>query len=207
MLERIIKVNKKAITDLLSYRPIKTDRTELKIMDNKDIEYFINHCIVSNSLADDSEFAALFKEKCRNELETDTAITLAIHLSTSKEYIGYFEIKHMDSTPEIGIDIIETEQRNGIGYEVCLGVINYLFNNTEIKALRYNCFRNNSASIALAKKLGAVYIGEKVLLEHIKSTDVSEALKSEAASFDLLMYEIIKHDKNCPTNKREYPLN
>ena len=113
----------------------------------------------------------------------------------------------MDSTPEIGIDIVETEQRNGIGYEVCLGVINYLFNNTEIKALRYNCFRNNSASIALAKKLGAVYIGEKVLLEHIKSTDVSEALKSEAASFDLLMYEIIKHDKNCPTNKREYPLN
>ena len=59
----------------------------------------------------------------------------------------------------------------------------------------------------VAKKLGAVYIGEKVLLEHIKSTDVSEALKSEAASFDLLMYEIIKHDKNCPTNKREYPLN
>ena len=59
----------------------------------------------------------------------------------------------MDSTPEIGIDIVETEQRNGIGYEVCLGVINYLFNNTEIKALRYNCFRNNSASIALANSL------------------------------------------------------
>ena len=61
MLERIIKVNKKAITDLLTYRPIKTDRTELKIMENKDIECFINHCVVSNSLADDSEFAALFK--------------------------------------------------------------------------------------------------------------------------------------------------
>lgn len=77
-------MNKKAITDLLTYRPIKTDRTELRIMANEDIECFINHSIVSNSLADDSEFAALFKEKCRNELESDTAITLAIHLSNQK---------------------------------------------------------------------------------------------------------------------------
>lgn len=169
---------------------ISTLRTFITPISNAEKDVFLKHAATSVSVADD--LAEVFKEKCWAEVLDDSSLTFTIRLKDTQEYIGYFQLKRINDTPEIGIDIIEPFQRNGYGYEVCKGIIDFLFKNTTLTVLQYNCFRCNTPSIELAKKLGAVKVGERVLLEYLKDKDVSEQTKKESSDFDLMMFEIKK---------------
>lgn len=177
------------LKDLFVQHPLKTKRVELKVLDDENYNAFVEHIIASTGLKDDSELASQMKEKCREALGFENSITFTLHLRSTDEYIGYFQLKYIDSSPEIGIDIVEEQQRKGFGYEACFAVTDFLFRETDMTLLHYNCFRGNSASIALAKKLGAEYVDEVVLFEYLKNK--SDAQDSEF-DFDVLRYVIKK---------------
>lgn len=181
-------MKKQELIVLIDNNPILTLRTVVSPVTDEDRETFLNHAVASVSVSDD--LADSFREKCWQEACDESAITFTVRLKDNNEYIGYFQLKRLGNTPEIGIDIIESYQRNGYGFEVCKSVIDYLFKNTEITVLQYNCFRSNIQSLALANKLGAVKVGERIMFEFLKSKDVSEEAKAESAQFDLMMYEI-----------------
>lgn len=172
------------------FTSFKTERTELKILDEESYDVFLGHIIASSGLKNDSELTALLKEKCREALGLENSITFTVHLSAADEYIGYFQLKYINSSPEIGIDIIESQQRKGFGFEICSAVIACLFKNTDITLLHYNCFRYNSGSIALAKKLGAQLVDERVLFEYLKNEDDSKTAGNGEFDFDVLRYVI-----------------
>lgn len=50
----------------------------------------------------------------------------------------------------------------------------------------------NKASIALAKKLGASYIGCKSTFDMLKKSEVSNETKTEAEQFDKMLYRIYR---------------
>ena len=169
---------------------ITTLRTFITPISDAEKDVFLKHAVTSVSVSDD--LAAVFKEKCWAETLDDSSLTFTIRLKSTHEYIGYFQLKRINDSPEIGIDIVEAFQKKGYGYEVCQNIIDYLFQNTTIRVLQYNCFRCNIPSISLAEKLGAVRVGERVLLEYLKDKDVSEQTKKESSDFDLIIYEIRK---------------
>lgn len=53
-------------------------------------------------------------------------------------------------------------------------------------------FKYNKASIALAKKLGASYIGCKGTFDMLKKSEVSNETKAEAEQFDKMLYRIYR---------------
>lgn len=174
--------------------PLITDRTVLRPMDDEDIVEFLKHTVCSFALGG-TELEELFKEKCKEQLSSNSEITFSIRLSDTGLYIGYFELKGLDGEPEIGIDLIENYQNQGFGYEVCQTVIDYIFARTDIDVLKYNCFRNNIASLQLAKKLGAVQVTEKVLFEKLQEAGLSQSTINESIGFDLIVHEIRKKVK------------
>lgn len=180
------------LKDLFVQQPLKTNRIELKILDDENYNAFVEHIIASSGLKNDSELVVMMKEKCREALGFENSLTFTLHLRSTHEYIGYFQLKHIDSSPEIGIDIVEEQQRKGIGYELCSAVTDFLFRETDMTLLHYNCFRGNSASIALAKKLGAEYTDEVVLFEYLKNKSDSATAQDGEFDFDVLHYVIKK---------------
>lgn len=185
-------MKKTVLLEKLYYSPIITPRTVLRPMNDDDIIEFLNHTVCSFAL-NGTELEDLFKEKCKEQISSDSDIVFSVRLLDTGSYIGYFELKRLDSEPEIGIELMEGYQKQGFGYEICRTVIDYIFENTDITVLKYNCFRNNSASLRLAKKLGAVKVNERVLFENLQKAGLSAETISESVGFDLLIHDIRKY--------------
>lgn len=184
-------MKKSELIDLLNKKPIDTQRALLRPMNESDLDDFLTHTTCSMSL-EGTELESLFKDNCKALLSSESEITFSIRLKENSSYIGYFEFKGLDDKPEIGIDLIEDYQNQGFGFEICRFVIDYLFDNTDFKVLNYNCFRNNEASLKLAKKLGAIQTSERVLFDMLQKADVSQETLEESVGFDLIIHEIRK---------------
>ena len=83
-------------------------------------------------------------------------------------------------------------QGKGYGFETCQVLINKLFEKTDYEYIAYNAYKYNKASIALAKKLGASYIGCKSTFDMLKKSEVSNETKTEAEQFDKMLYRIYR---------------
>ena len=164
-------MKKNDLLTLLNKRPFETTRAILQPMTEADFPEYLSHTAVATAVAG-SDMEDLFKEKCRELLSDENTITFTIRLKKNGMYIGYFELSGLDALPELGIDLIESHRRQGLGYEICRSVINYLFCYSDIAVLKYKCFRINTASLRLAKKLGAVKTGEVPLFEDLQSDDL-----------------------------------
>ena len=186
-------MKKDELIALFSKKPLFTNRTVLRPMSEIDLNDFLTHAACSMSVAG-TELEGTFREKCKEQILSETEISFSIHLKEDDKYIGYFELKGLDSAPEIGIDLIEDYQKQGIGFEVCRAAIDYIFDNTDITTLKYNCFRSNLASLKLADRLGAIKITEKVLFEKLKGAELSQEIIDESAAFDLIVHEIRKQN-------------
>lgn len=184
-------MKKYEILTLLSESPLKTDRTILRPMNDEDIDEFLEHIAGALTLYG-TELEELYREKCKEQICSDSGITFSIRLTESNEYIGYFELKELDIEPEIGIDLIESFQNQGFGYEVCQTAVHFIFEKTDIDTLKYNCFRNNNASLRLAEKLGAVRVSERVLLNNLQKAGLSQEIIDESVGFDIIVHEIRK---------------
>jgi len=179
------------LLEILNTHPITTSRTKIQPMTDTDLNEFLSHTSGSLSVIG-TELEESFKEKCKGLLSSETEIVISIRLKGNNTYIGYFELKNLNGEPEIGIEIIEDCQKQGFGFEVCRAVIDFIFNNTEVEVLKYNCFRNNTASLKLAEKLGAERICEKILFDKLPKEGLSQETIDESAGFDLIVHEIRK---------------
>lgn len=81
-------------------------------------------------------------------------------LDKENNFIGSIEIYRLDTkTPEIGLWIRKSEQRNGYGYESIIAVINFFQKHMDIDYFIYESDRRNPNSIKLVEALGGVEVG------------------------------------------------
>lgn len=180
---------KAEIMPLFTNKPIISSRTVIQPMMDMDLNDFLSHTSSSMAVVG-TELEDLFVEKCKELINSETEVLFSIHLKENNTYIGYFELKGLDFEPEIGIDLLENFQGQGVGSEVCCAVIDFIFENTNIESLKYVCFRNNTVSMGLAKKLGAVRIKEKPLFEKLQTAELSQKTIEESVGFDFIIHKI-----------------
>jgi len=174
----------------LRQNPIITERTVIEPMDEESFADYLNYAMTAVSLLEDDNLAEKIKSDCRRDTFANNALVLSVRLSDTEEIIGFFQLKKIDSAPEIGIDILKEQQAKGFGYEICRSCIDYIFSNTDIEVLYYNCFKTNAVSLKLSKKLGAEFVKEIGLFDAVQKTDVSEELQKRAEEFNVLIHVI-----------------
>ena len=91
---------------------------------------------------------------------------------SGKEYVGYASLADSHSSaPDLGIDLREEWQGQGIGYSVLSALIARIFSEREdIDHLSYRARLDNEASIRLVKKLGGTLIETGDFLEQLIKT-------------------------------------
>lgn len=67
--------------------------------------------------------------------------------------VGCFEVARMDHGMEFGVAISQAHWREGVATEAGREVINYAFSHFDVERLQFRCVPENSASLALAKRL------------------------------------------------------
>lgn len=180
--------------ELLSRKPLQTVRTVLRPMNSMNAEDYFNHIMLSCTSMEE-EFKEIFLKTCRERMDSETDITLSIQLADTGTYIGNFSLILNDTEPEIGIELLNEYQRQGFGYELCRAVVDYIFENTDAGYISYVCFRNNTASLCLAAKLGAVKVEERETFSTLLHSDDSSLYDETAAGFNLIIHEIRRaHD-------------
>jgi RimJ/RimL family protein N-acetyltransferase len=94
----------------------------------------------------------------RNSIEDFLAHSFGVCLVKGDEIIGWCmsEYNH-DGKCEVGIEVVEVYQRQGLGKKLAANFIRYAASQ-HIKRIGWHCRANNPASIALAQALGFVQI-------------------------------------------------
>jgi [ribosomal protein S5]-alanine N-acetyltransferase len=73
---------------------------------------------------------------------------------------GLFDSFGIQSKLELGYIIDSKHWANGYGYEICMGLINYCFNDLRINSVIARMFSKNIASVKLSEKCGMKRINE-----------------------------------------------
>lgn len=171
---------------------LKTDRIRLSLFTEDKTDLLFNHMFAS--IPNDGEIRQLMRAKFEKSLAEDSILLFLIY-NEDDDFIGYIELKDLNDIPEIGLDLAEKFRSKGYGYEACKLLLGKAFDVTDSEYIQYNVFQYNEASIALAKKLGGIFIGNRSTFEALKKADdVSEDIKKNAEQFDMLQYRIYKND-------------
>ena len=109
--------------------------------------------------------------------------------------IDIFDFNPQHQRAGIGIIIEETYQRKGFAFEVLQIFIDYCFSHLNLHQLYANIVRDNLKSIALFKKVGFSFVGEKKDWLYIRGKYKSELL------FQLICQDQIKKPKNRCTGE------
>lgn len=182
-------MNRNELLELFGDELISGKRVTLHALTLDKRDLLTNYILGRLNISED--IAALMKQECAEMLKDKYHIVFLIY-SEANDFIGYTEFKNLDGTPEIGIDLAEKYQGKGYGFETCQVLVNKLFEKTDYDYIAYNAFKYNKASIALAKKLGASYIGCKSTFDMLKKSEVSNETKTEAEQFDKMLYRIYR---------------
>mgnify|MGYP000030417626 FL=1 len=182
-------MNRDQLLELFGNESISGKRITLHVLTPGNTDLLLNYTY--GTLNTSEEFSVLMKNEFMKTLNDKYKVHFLIY-SECGDFIGYTELKNLDETPEIGIDLAEKYQRNGYGFETCRLLINKLFEKTNYEYISYNTFRYNKASIALAKKLRASYIGCISTFDVLKTPKISNDAKAETEQFDILQYRIYK---------------
>ncbi len=165
-------MKKNELSILLGRQPLETARVTLQPMTEADFPEYLSHTSYAAAVAG-SDMEETFKEKCRKLLSAENILMLTARQKGSGEYVGFLELSALDTAPELGIELTEAHQRQGLGYEICHMLIDRLFRHSDVPALRYCCLRSNIASLRLAKKLGAAPVKEVRMFEDLQSDDLT----------------------------------
>ena len=103
-----------------------------------------------------------FFEKQWEQRSEENAIYVSVILKTTKKYVGNIVLRELESTtPEVGIDIVEKYQRQGIAYDTLQLFLRRIKNICRIKYFLVRIYSDNEPSKKLFQKLGAVKIGNE----------------------------------------------
>lgn len=88
-----------------------------------------------------------------NELNDAEHISFSIRLD--EEFIGYCQLNGIGSdSTDIGIELLPERRSKGFGYRACRALIDAYFQRSDNERLLYKVSRDNTASLALVRKLG-----------------------------------------------------
>lgn len=93
----------------------------------------------------------------------EDAIRVSVFKKDTSEYIANIVLRNLNSdTPELGIDVLQNFQRQGIASEVIPKFASRIMELQKINYFLVRIYSDNVASTELFKKLGAVYIGNEL---------------------------------------------
>lgn len=143
---------------------VQNGRYILREQLSEDKEDYYKLCAETSLLAkrmSQTAFGDFFEKQWEQRSEED-AIYISVILKATKQYVGNIVLRELESTtPEVGIDIVEKYQRQGIAYDAlqlffkkikCICKIDYFF---------VRIYSENEPSRKLFQKLGAVKIGNE----------------------------------------------
>lgn len=100
-----------------------------------------------------------FFEKQWEQRSEENAIYVSVILKITKKYVGNIVLRELESTtPEVGIEIAEKYQRQGIAYDTLQLFLRRIKNICRIKYFLVRIYSDNEPSKKLFQKLGAVKI-------------------------------------------------
>lgn len=136
-----IKVTEELIDDYLTM-----------VNDYENVGKYISHKIKNYTREDEIEWI-------KNNLENDTILLSMIEKSTG-EFIGNIEIMEIvDGIGEIGISITPSKQNKHYGREAIEAIINYGFENFNIKGYDLNVYATNERGIKCYESVGFIKSG------------------------------------------------
>ena len=121
-----------------------------------------------------------FFEKQWEQRSEEDAIYISVILKATKQYVGNIVLRELESTtPEVGIDIVEKYQRQGIAYDTLQLFLRRIKNISRIEYFLVRIYSDNEPSRKLFQKLGAVKIGNEpseyqVFLDQMKERMTEE---------------------------------
>lgn len=121
-----------------------------------------------------------FFEKQWEQRKEENAIYISVILKATKKYVGNIVLRELESTtPEVGIDIVEKYQRQGIAYDTLQLFLKKIKSICRIDYFLVRIYSDNEPSRKLFQKLGAVKIGNepseyKVFLDQMKERMTEE---------------------------------
>ena len=121
-----------------------------------------------------------FFEKQWEQRKEEDAIYISVILKATKKYAGNIVLRKLESvTPEVGIDIVEKYQRQGIAYDTLQLFMRKGKSICKIDYFFVRIYSDNEPSKKLFRKLGAVEIGSEpseyqVFLNHMKERMTEE---------------------------------
>jgi len=121
----------------------------------KDAKWYINHCI---------------KKRKQKPLK---GYSFLIELKSERRLIGGIGMDNLDEfqgTAHIGYWLAEPYWRQGYGTEACKALIDFGFNEYNLRKIQIPVFAENAASNALARKLGGKLEGTLRQQSRAKST-------------------------------------
>ena len=131
----------------------RTDRVYLYVLTEEDKEIFLSYKM--NEGYKGNTYSEAYANALWESANGESILTFCIWNIETEEYLGfcnYSELNH--EFPAIGIELVETAQNQGLGYEVCKLLLENYFEKTDMPYIRYEVMRSNVRSRHLAEKLG-----------------------------------------------------
>ena len=147
---------------------IKTERLTISEMLDSDYEeclrlFFEGRSQAVNNLLANDELDKLLRDMTWAEICKDTFNCMIRNLQG--QVIGRVCMQHLSETiPELGIDLFRDFQDQGYGTEALSAFIAWYRREHSVEAIRIRIDEDNSRSIHVFEKLGAVYVSTDTFL-------------------------------------------
>ena len=143
---------------------VQNDRYILREQLSEDKDDYYKLCAETSLLAkrmSRTSFRAFFEKQWEQRREED-AIYISVILKVTKQYVGNIVLRELESTtPEVGIEIAEKYQRQGIAYDTLQLFLKRIKSICRIDYFLVRIYSDNEPSRKLFQKLGAVKIGNE----------------------------------------------
>ena len=169
----------------------RTDRVHLCVLSDDDKDTYLSNKFRGDYK--DNKYIEIYLNAMWEVANSEHILTFCIWDNETDEYMGYCNYNELDADiPCIGIELVETAQNQGLGYEVCTLLLANYFDKTDLPAIRYEATRSNALSRNLGEKLGGVLKDIKVLLPSLVEMNESlpEKKRIDISELDVFSYMI-----------------
>lgn len=162
-----------------------TEHLLLRTLNENDKDHILKISRQSSLIANFEKVDMLatdFREICWQSETAPGILPALVFLKNTKTLVGRVCMQKIDTPiPEVGIDILAEHRNNGFGPEAIVAFCNWYAEKFNLTKASVRISRENSHSIHVFEKLGAVYLKSTTYLP----ADVLERLRQELPDSDL----------------------
>ncbi len=162
-----------------------TERLLLRTLNENDKDHILRISRQSPLIADFEKADVItshFREICWQNETAPGILPALIFLKNSETLVGRVCMQKIDTpTPEVGIDLLAEYRNNGFGPEAIIAFCNWYAGKFDLAKVNIRISQDNSHSIHVFEKLGAVYRGATTYLP----ADMIKRMQQELPDRDL----------------------